>query len=1362
MILGRFTGGADLEALVASDEGLALVPASAASAGTDGCGEQAEGTGGVRLAVGGRFTGVRALATVACSGRGTGCDLIFALNKRDRWSLMEWEGAEPHELASGVFEEPQANQGASAPRPDGDAPLRGTGRGAYTPTCCVSPFRKIVTADGNTITTVVVLVQPRAPHMNRLSEGYIIDAVQLELHHQSGKWRATQSRIAAATLHGTSCSIVQGVRFTGSIDKSPQNASSYGVVVLLETRSGLEGSPPTRHAQLACLHMHTHSLVAHRASWIAEALPTLSFDAIPVASDDGAMITVNRDSITLWSRAAKAYTSRIDMPCHSLQVAYAHNAGKGMMSLVLLGDDCSLYHAAAVTTSNNRTSDSQSQTGHSWQLVSPPSLLSSPSERRNCGIADSFMNQHAIACAFDQHDTLIVATHVGDHHVSVERLAVETGKSLGVGVCSLQILDSRLVDISPLRNRQEVVSAAVIPSRTAAKLARMRRKPEMTATDVSSETRMKMQGALRGSPSSSDYTRGVVLGVCCGKDEGALLNGEYGFGMRVIAEIGGSVNDAEAEDGDGGSCDEEDDDGVDFGSPDLFSTHAGEAGSLLLFSYGAENHTQVLRLSNDGAFDDAGPLGSVVNGESATIAFGFSPSLGLLVQVTAESIRAGFPFNTVATTGKSASTVQQWECLDGARIEHATIEESHCGLLTCYVSTSSSKIFAVKIVQGGGFVDIGFVSTGSSPVSALGTRGHLVAYSTWGSGQVCVCKCEGDGRGASFRLWKTLQAPDGADGTRCIRSLAFSERSSPAVDVPNGSDSANSDFGECLAAGTGDGCMLCWDLKDTQETSSTPTAVARAEIGDSPVRSIRWVGAQKSSRLPGFLATSAGQATIMTCGAEISEFQAFRVCADVLRGHRSLSMLGRAPVTTDGLGEGGDAVPPTLFAVVTQSGGLALAELETGLSLRFQRAYMQARPEKIAYHSSSQTLVVGAVLPSGHTALRFYDAAPDSTMSQLREQILMQRGHRLSVLQSISFGSRQMIAAAVFAAREEEGSSTTEVGCGFVNAPQSTLSLMLPLRKLAADESTTGPGRNEVKKSRLALRPMYHMDFDGRCAAVCAVGDGNLALAVDDRIFVVRPNSMRDDKMTSHSEGKSQRKQRRRVGATPLKVVAGAGTPGGGAVLSLTALSGNRILVSEFMAGLTLYNFCPKEAKLKRSGGEEVGAGYGPLRRLCRVAYTSTSTWHASGASKRRDLGSGGRETRQLREAKHSERKKEDNIQCSDDGVSRDHRATTTFLGDWAGNSLVCVHHMPKRETAAEKSRRLAQHIAAIEDEPLPASTVCRFRSPVICVDEGSFQPASSDSREDARSILVVTRGGTVVEVSQRGADAPVVCRTVL
>ena len=85
---------------------------------------------------------------------------------------------------------------------------------------------------------------------------------------------------------------------------------------------------------------------------------------------------------------------------------------------------------------------------------------------------------------------------------------------------------------------------------------------------------------------------------------------------------------------------------------------------------------------------------------------------------------------------------------------------------------------------------------------------------------------------------------------------------------------------------------------------------------------------------------------------------------------------------------------------------------------------------------------------------------------------------------------------------------------------------MLPLRKLATDESTTGPGRNKVKKSRLALRPMYHMDFDGRCAAVCAVGDGNLALAVDDRIFVVRPNSMRDDKMTSHSEGKSQRKQR--------------------------------------------------------------------------------------------------------------------------------------------------------------------------------------------------------------------------------------------
>jgi hypothetical protein len=1269
-------------------------------------------------------------------------------------------------------------------------------------------------ADGapTTATKVVVLVQSRAPRPQHLSENYVLDAVELTLSHDSGAWRAAQHRISAATLHGTSCSVVRQVRFTGSAgrhkrrlknkkhsgrsstagdaDDTDHSSISYGVAVVLETRSGLEGGSPTRHAQLACLHMATHALVAHGASWIAEAVPAHTFDAMSVAGDDDAIVTVDRNGVMLWSRAAARCTGRIDTACAVRRVVYAHIGGKGMMSLVLAGDDGALYHVAVVaatTTNNNDPSSSAS-----WSLVSPPSLVMAPSDPCS-GSADDAVCPEAMACVFDRHDTLIVAAQVGNHHASIDRLAVEAGVSLGNAVCSLQILDSALVDVRPLHNRREVVSAVVIPSRSAATLARARRRrrnmgPTARSAGQNAQTRAHDDGGGGGGGGgggdacSSAYTRGVVLGVCHGKDEGALLHGEYGFGMRVIAEVGGVGEDAVAEGGGTGGEDEdedEDEEGVDFGSPDLFSAHAGDAGSLLLFSYGPENHTQVLCLGEDGSFDDAGLLGSVVDGESATLAFGYSSGMGMLVQVTASAIRMGSPAAAAAESASSPA-IQCWTCPDGTRIEHATIDEAqHMGQLTCYVATSASQIVVVGAVAGEDtFVELGQIPTGGNPVSALGARGDFVAYSTWESGLVCVCKRQrehdggGQGAVAAFVPWTTLQAPAGVGGTRCIRSLSFSAGSAAvAAHGVNSEDSRVVDFGACLAVGTGDGCMLCWDLEGglrqpTVPLSETVSPSACVEIGESPVRTIQWIDPRVGSGGHGFLATSAGRAVLMTRGARNQDFRAFRVCAGVLRGHRSLCLLGVDAAAPSGAHA--DAAPPPSFAAVTKGGGLALTELDGDLSLRFQRVHMHARPDRITYHSNSQTLVVAAVLPSGHTALRFYDAALDSTMRQLREQILMHRDQRLSVLECIELGGRQMVAAVAFVPSEEgEGGGGVAtlpvvVGCGGEGSvPQSTLSLTLLMRKMVAGKGGgggDGRGASKAKTSRLVLRLMHHMDFDGRCSSVCAVGQGALALAVDDRIFIVRPTRARE-----HSPDGVQRKhQQRRAGPTPLQVVAGASTPRGGAILSMSALPGNRLLVSEFMAATSLFTFYPENTTLRHSGGEEeVAGGYGS-RRLCRIAHTAGQSWRGGVGQGLEHSARHLPQRRPVGETKEAAKQEDENQLYGAGETSEQSRASTTFLGDWATNTLLSVQHTPTVETAAEKRRRQAQHICGRKAESLQSSTICRFHSPVLCVGEGSFQPVGSAPKEGTRSVLVITRGGTVVEVSQQAGESAPLCRTVL
>ena len=594
-------------------------------------------------------------------------------------------------------------------------------------------------------------------------------------------------------------------------------------------------------------------------------------------------------------------------------------------------------------------------------------------------------------------------------------------------------------------------------------------------------------------------------------------------------------------------------------------------------------------------------------------------------------------------------------------------------------------------------------------------------------------------------------------------------------------------IGECIAAGTSNGSMLVWELDGSQQTAAmTPMSHTLAnckacvEVGESPVRAIQWIDVRAGSNgHSAFLATSAGQTMLMTLrGIEDRiELETFRVCADVLRGHRSLCLLGAGP-RGDGSEGLEDSSRPT-FAVVTSCGGLALTELDTSLLLRFQRTHMHARPDKITYHSNSQTLVVSVILPSGHTALRFYDASPDSSMPQMREQVLMQRDQRLSVLECIEIGGRQMVVAVAFvplAGEDDGGDSLVAATRGEGTIPQSTLSLTLLMRKMVrgVETATTIVKKTEPKrKSKLVLRPIHNMDFDGRCAAVCTVGKGALALAVDDRILIVQPQRSPPERTVPRRRPELKHKQDGRSrtwggtgGPTPLQVIAGASTPGGGAILSMSALSGNRLLVSEFMAATSLFTFYPEDAKLRYSGGEEkqgkeIESSDLSLRRqrLCRIAYTANEPWCSAGGG----AGHMGRDA--LGERKEVSTKHEQGAEAIyGDGseLEEENRATTTFLGDWATYSLVQVHHTPVRVTAAEKRRQQALYIKEHHAELLSSSTICQFHSPVICIDEGSFQPVGSTSAKDVRNVLVVTRGGTVVEVSQRQGTSMPVCRTVL
>ena len=93
------------------------------------------------------------------------------------------------------------------------------------------------------------------------------------------------------------------------------------------------------------------------------------------------------------------------------------------------------------------------------------------------------------------------------------------------------------------------------------------------------------------------------------------------------------------------------------------------------------------------------------------------------------------------------------------------------------------------------------------------------------------------------------------------------------------------------------------------------------------------------------------------------------------------------------------------------------------------------------------------------------------------------------------------------------------------------------------------------------------MEFEGRCVGACGIGDGCVALAVNERVLVVQ------------AEGKGAQMK------TELRVVAGAGSPNGAAILSLTPVEwvGQEVgqeEEQEFVRGVVLREFMGGESTL--------------------------------------------------------------------------------------------------------------------------------------------------------------------------------------
>ena len=448
-----------------------------------------------------------------------------------------------------------------------------------------------------------------------------------------------------------------------------------------------------------------------------------------------------------------------------------------------------------------------------------------------------------------------------------------------------------------------------------------------------------------------------------------------------------------------------------------------------------------------------------------------------------------------------------------------------------------------------------------------------------------------------------------------IRSLQFS---APKIKQGEVNGTAAAAAATYLACGTGDGHLICWHTRIFLETKTdslhsqtqtnkfplqspsvtpcvTPCATPCATPGDvpcsvfvvgtSPVQHIEW------SNADGFIAIS-GNRGLVVLPRDSLQPQASRVHASVLQSHRAMCHIftGKssqcAATATTNQPEDKDAESVaeessvSLFAVVTSEGGLALVELDSNQCMRWSRHSMDGTPRHVAFHHATDTVVVSATLANGSEVLRVHNAED----LQLLREINMRPDQHICVVSTLFLNGRELI---VLVASVDDASSRSSVAgrdVDHVNS-NSTLSLIIPVR-----QSTRG----------IALSVAHTMVFEGRSAAVCAFETQSLALAVDNRVLLLR--------VDPHN-------------VSQLMVVAGLASPKGGAILCLSRVQlpkdkedgdedkqhSDALLVGEMSASCAMYVLDEHGRQLVFAGQDATLQQGGVCRQLCGQEDTGKS-----------------------------------------------------------------------------------------------------------------------------------------------------------
>jgi hypothetical protein len=1204
---GSFTGENNSSAVVSCGEYLAVFNLSTFSS-TDAAPNNIDVSSATCVYHTNEFGSIRILSTLPSMSR----DCVLAVNSSQQWWILGWIQQQEDEecdaviLSNGCFTRPCSHELDHTP-----VLLRGK------PTCTVSP--PSINASG-THNVLVVLLQLWTDDINK-QDGNVLDAllvydplVNNETSFTKNSWKVDWKRISlnssidkkirANVLSLELCQLAE-ISFTGKTrlkkkhqqtqqiheenqsgfsDKKSEGDEAkddgekknndtkdenvlvfeYGVVILLNERSKLPGAPSIKHVNLAYLDVNIGAIDTSGGEFGIHAIDP-STSNVFVLNEIDALLCVEHSGCVLWTKngcvahqkiSNSESLNSVENATHVIQ----KNGAADCMHVILLTSSGYLAHLTVHHTRHSNT-----------YTLSPIVILYTKQVE--------LVGNSTLACTSSECSLVVAAQGYGG---LLQLIQI----SLSSEDCA-NITEQQALDVTGTEGCGIVAAATVVPLQrhnqdlstwnTDDGVALLSHQQQIPSFELAiSSSNMSLQSA---------EMRSLVVAAQQNKTTGALLNGHYGYGMQVLAEIGGEME---------------------LGSPEIFAVnimsediHGEQYGFvLLLFSYLIEQQSQVLCMSKPGIFEAMDLSLMNLNENSSTLAFGYDCSFNHIIQIAPSGIYAGKL--RLSRTGKpeyncSNSTSLLWKVPKSKIAEHAVINDTNQSSISSSVNevmcclATQEEVYILSILEKS-ICMFTRIST-LQPISALTLSGKYLAFAFWETGEIKVyhqlsfnkeskreynapfspCDCE--------MLCKSLSVTSRASG---IRALKFS--ADHGVSAP-----------QFLACGTGDGHLICWDTRiflKPESLYSMPVGVF--VVGSSPVHYLEW------SNSYGFTAISGPRGLVIRPlpnehhnesddpenlqksqnhkKASIGECDVTRVHSSVLQSHRAMCHIFTGPrdncaatsgTTTSKTGTNNNRTDTllheeeeslSLYAVVTSVGGLALMELDSNKSMRWDRHQMEGVPKHIAFHNATDIIVVSAVLSNGCEVLRIHNAED----LQLLRTIKMRPDQHISVVDTIVLNGREFIVLVAAIVEDENNNLFPPVAGRDIDHVESssTLSLIIPVR----NKTTEG----------ISLSVANTMKFEGSSTSLCAFGTDSMALAVDNRVLLLKIDS---------TENKS------------LKVVAGLASPNGGAVISISQVEKNTLMLGEMAGAIALF-VLDHNGKFQMAGQDKM-LKQGVCSRMC-------------------------------------------------------------------------------------------------------------------------------------------------------------------